>query len=261
MSYLEAILLGLVQGLTEFLPVSSSGHMELTKAIFNQQIKEGLIVSVVLHLATALSTIVIYRRDILAIIRGLFRSERNYVFYIFLSMLPAVIVGLFFEDFIDKLFDNNIVLVGLMLAITGLVLWFSDGVEKGNQKVGGFHALKVGLVQAIAILPGISRSGSTIGALVLMGVKREHATKFSFLMVLPVILGAASKKIIDFSQNTESIDVQNGPLIVGFMIAFLTGLMACQAMIFLVKKTKLRGFAYYCWSVAFLAIITFFIGL
>ncbi|MEX2590071.1 MAG: undecaprenyl-diphosphate phosphatase, partial [Chitinophagales bacterium] len=191
MSLLEAIVLGIVQGLTEFLPVSSSGHLELVKHLFGSKLvaEESLLFTVAVHAATALSTIVVFRKDLVEIFRGLFQFQWNesarFSWFIVLSMIPAAFVGLFFEDFLDQLFSGQILLVGLMLLLTALLLILADRAKFTNKSVGWKEALLVGVAQAIAILPGISRSGATISASVLLGIDRTKAARFSFLMVVP----------------------------------------------------------------------------
>jgi len=262
MEWLEALILGIVQGLTEFLPVSSSGHIELVKALFGNEIKEGLTLSLTLHLATALSTVVIFRKDIVEIFKGLFQftwnEETKFSWYIVLSMVPAVLVGLLFKDDIEQLFNANVPLVCAMLFVTGIVLFWSDQAKNPTGNVTGVKAFIVGVIQAIAILPGISRSGSTIGSSVLLGVERSKAAKFSFLMVLPVILGAAAKDFMDI--RTDGIgDLSVSFLAIAFISAFVVGIFACQWMIAIVKQSKLRYFSYYCWVVAIVGLAWYFL--
>ena len=256
---LRAIVLGIIQGLTEFLPVSSSGHLELAKVVLgdDSMAKQSMLMTVLLHAATALSTIVIFRKEILEIFKGLFQfkwnEETEFSVKIILSMIPAVFIGLFFEKEIESLFDRNILLVGIMLIITGLLLFLADRAKNTTKKVGFWDAVIIGVSQAIAILPGISRSGATISTSVLLGVDRSRAAKFSFLMVVPLILGKMILDIKDgaFSQSTEDLV----PLLAGFGAAFVTGLVACLWMIRLVKNSKLSYFAVYCFIVAVIAII------
>ncbi len=258
MSLLEAIILGIVQGLTEFLPVSSSGHIEIVKAIFNQsEITEGgLIFTVVLHFATALSTIVIYRKDISEIFKGLFKFKNNEEFKfslkIILSMIPAAFVGIVFNDQIESLFMGNTLLVGFMLIITALLLLLADKAKKTDKKVSFKNAFIIGVSQAIAILPGISRSGATISTAVLLGIDKEKAARFSFLMVVPLILGKVAKDLLDGGFQIQDVHIVN--LSVGFIAAFITGLVACNLMIKLVKRSKLTYFSIYCFIVGVLAI-------
>lgn len=258
MGLLEAIILGIVQGLTEFLPVSSSGHIEIVKALFSQsEVSEGgLIFTVVLHFATALSTIFIYRKDIASIFKGLFQFKNNEEFQfslkIILSMFPAAFVGVVFNDQIEAFFNGNILLVGFMLIITALLLLLADKAKKTDKKVSFKNAFIIGVSQAIAILPGISRSGATISTAVLLGVDKEKAARFSFLMVVPLILGKVAKDLLDGGFQTADVQMVN--LMVGFVAAFITGLVACNLMIKLVKKSKLIYFSIYCFIVGAFAI-------
>jgi len=255
---LQSAILGLIQGLTEFLPVSSSGHLELANALFEgQQLGESsLLMTVTLHAATAFSTIAIFWKDILHILKGLFsfqpNEEKTYTLKILLSMLPAAAVGLLLEEQIEALFSSDVLLVGFMLLITGLLLFLADRAKNTNQKVSFFQALLVGVAQAVAILPGISRSGATISTSVLLGIDRERAARFSFLMVIPLILGKMAKDIISGELGQSSTSGME--LLVGFVVAFLTGLLACVWMIKLVKNSKLTYFSVYCFIVGGIAI-------
>jgi len=254
----KAIILGIVQGLTEFLPVSSSGHLELAKYFMadTSVADQSMLMTVMLHGATALSTIVIFRKDILEILKGLFQFKWNeetiFSAKIILSMIPAVFVGLAFEKQIEALFDQQLLLVGAMLAITGILLLLADRAKNTGKKVSFGQALIIGISQAIAILPGISRSGATISTSVLLGIDRERAARFSFLMVVPLIIGKIAKDVLS-GEIVYSPDVV-GPLTAGFIAAFVTGLVACTWMIKLVKNSKLSYFSYYCFIVAALAI-------
>ena len=199
MSYLEAIILGLIQGLTEFLPVSSSGHLELVKAIFgdNSLPEESLTFTVILHFATALSTLLVFRKEVLEIIKGLFRLKWNdemiFSIKIIISMIPAVIIGLLFEKQLEAFFGGRILLVGCMLLVTAILLLLADRAKNTSKNVSYSNALIIGVSQAIAMLPGISRSGATISTSVLLGVDRTKAARFSFLMVVPLIFGKVAK--------------------------------------------------------------------
>lgn len=255
----EAIILGIIQGLTEFLPVSSSGHLELAKVILGDDSlpEESMLMTVVLHGATALSTIVVFRKDILDLFKGLFQFKNNEEFKfslnIVVSMIPAAIVGVLFDEEIEAFFGGKVLLVGSMLLVTAVLLIFADKAKNTNKKVGIKEAIIIGVSQAIAILPGISRSGATISTSVLLGIDREKAARFSFLMVVPLILGKIAKDILD-----GAFDVIDGSILnygVGFIAAFVTGILACTWMIKLVKKSKLRYFAYYCLVVGVAAII------
>lgn len=263
MTELQALILGIIQGLTEFLPVSSSGHIELGKVILGANPPDPLLFSIVVHGATALSTIVIFWKSIWQILRDLFKFQWNestqYVVKIAVSMIPVGIVGVLWEKQIEALFEKQVLLVGAMLIITGLLLYFSTRAKETEGRVSFPKAIIIGLAQAIAILPGISRSGSTIGTSLLLGVSREEAARFSFLMVLPPILGAMLLKVKKYLELTgeASADVANletTTLGIGFIAAFVTGLVACTWMIKLVKQGKLIYFALYCWIVGAIAI-------
>lgn len=264
MSYLEALLLGLIQGLTEFLPVSSSGHLELVKAIQGQELsgESSMLMTVVLHFATALSTIVVFRKEIFRIFKGLFQLKVNeelmFSLKIVLSMIPAAIVGVFFDDLIETFFNGQVVLVGFMLIVTGLLLFLADRAKKTTRDVTFGNAIIIGISQAIAILPGISRSGATIGTSVLLGVDREKAARFSFLMVVPLIFGKVIKDMAsdDFVVNVGGAGgISIAALTIGFIAAFITGLFACTWMITIVKKSKLKYFSFYCFVVGTAALI------
>ena len=257
-----AILLGIIQGLTEFLPVSSSGHLEITAFILkhfgNSGLpKENLLMTVVLHAATALSTLYIFRKEVSEIIRGILQFKWNDEFKfslkIILSMIPAALVGLIFDEEIDALFGGQILLVGCMLILTGLLLYVADKAKNTNKNVSYSNSILIGIAQAIAILPGISRSGATISVSVLLGIDREKAAKFSFLMVVPLILGKMAKDILSGEIASESATLI--PLIAGFIAAFITGLLACKWMISLVKNSQLKYFSFYCFIVGALAIV------
>jgi undecaprenyl-diphosphatase len=255
---LDAIILGIIQGLTEFLPVSSSGHLELGKAILgdNSVPEESLLFTVVLHFATALSTIVIFRKDILEILAGLFQfkwnEETQFSLKIIISMLPAVFIGLFFEEQLESFFGGNVRFVGFMLIITAVLLYFADKAKDTDKKVTFKNALIVGVSQAIAMLPGISRSGATISTSVLLGVDKTKAARFSFLMVVPLIFGKIAKDLVG-GELTFNSD-HNVAMGAGFVAAFLAGLVACTWMIQLVKKSKLSYFSIYCLIVGIIAI-------
>ena len=262
MSILQAIILGIVQGLTEFLPVSSSGHIELVKVLLNQDLgEENMLMTVTLHAATALSTIVVFWKEIKEIAAGLFQFKMNeqtrFSLNIVLSMIPAVIIGLTMEDWINATFFGNLLLVGSMLILTGLLLFAADRAKDTDSKVTAKNALLIGISQAIAILPGISRSGATISTSVLLGVDRTRAARFSFLMVIPLILGKMTKDILDGAFVQTGVELMT--LSAGFIAAFLTGLVACTWMIALVKKAKLSWFSYYCFTVGAIAIVSTFL--
>jgi undecaprenyl-diphosphatase len=258
MDILEAIVLGVIQGLTEFLPVSSSGHLELAKAILGDTSvpEESLTFTVVLHFATALSTLVIFRKEVVEIFKGLFQFKWNNEFKfslkIIISMIPAVIVGLLFEKQLESFFGGKILLVGCMLLLTALLLLLADKAKNTKKEVSFWNAVLIGVSQAIAMLPGISRSGATISTSVLLGVDRTRAAKFSFLMVVPLIFGKIGKDVLSGDLNLQSSDMI--PMAAGFIAAFLAGLLACKWMISLVKKSKLSYFSIYCAIVGSIAI-------
>ncbi|MEM9680834.1 MAG: undecaprenyl-diphosphate phosphatase [Bacteroidota bacterium] len=259
MDIIDATILGIIQGLTEFLPVSSSGHLELGKAILgdNSMPKESLLFTVVLHFATALSTIVVFRKDVWSIIKGILKLEWNedlqFVTKIAVSMIPAAVVGLFFEQELEQLFSGNILLVGTMLIVTAVLLFLADKAKDTDKKVSFANAFVIGISQAIAVLPGISRSGATISTSVLLGNDKTKAARFSFLMVVPLIFAKIIKDV--FSGNLTYEASNFTALSIGFIAAFIAGLFACTWMIALVKRSKLSYFALYCIIVGIIAII------
>ena len=259
MDIIDSIILGIIQGLTEFLPVSSSGHLELGKVILggNAVPEESLLFTVVLHFATALSTIVVFRKDILNLLKGVLKFQWNedlqFVSKIVVSMIPAVIMGLFFEEQLESLFGGNILLVGCMLIITAILLYLADKAKNTNKKVSFKNAFIIGVSQAIAMLPGRSRSGATISTSVLLGNDKTKAARFSFLMVVPLILGKIAKDILSGELTYDSENFTS--LSIGFIAAFISGLFACTWMIALVKKSKLSYFAIYCVIVGAIAIL------
>ncbi|NNF01453.1 MAG: undecaprenyl-diphosphate phosphatase [Bacteroidia bacterium] len=263
MSLWEAIILGIVQGLTEFLPVSSSGHLELGKAILgtNKVPQESMLFTVAVHGATALSTMVVYWKDIQSIIFGIFKKDdeesKQFALKIILSMIPAAFVGVVFDEQIELLFGGNIAFVGAMLLVTGVLLIFADKAKDTESGISFVHSIVIGISQAIAILPGISRSGATISTSVLLGNDRSRAARFSFLMVVPLIMGKMAKDLLDgeFNISDESMTA----VIAGFIAAFVFGLIACKWMIKLVRNAKLTYFAIYCFLVGTTAIIFSFL--
>lgn len=262
MGLLEAIILGIIQGLTEFLPVSSSGHLEIGGVLLNIHTSDGLLFTIVVHAATALSTIIVFRKDLVSLITEFFKFKWNesvdFVLKIFISMIPIGIVGVFFEEEVERLFTGNLMLVGSMLILTAILLAFTYLVRhKEGTAVKYWQAIVIGLAQAIAILPGISRSGSTIATALLIGVNKEKAARFSFLMVLVPILGASLLKLIEYIEQPVVENETSGlVLFVGFLMAFIAGLIACKLMINIVKKGKLIYFAIYCAIVGLTAIVS-----
>ena len=258
MEIIDAIILGIVQGLTEFLPVSSSGHLELGKAILGDKSipQESLLFTVVLHFATALSTLVVFRKDVWEIIKGLFQfkwnEETRFSLKIIISMIPAAVVGLLFEEQLEGFFGGNVGFVGYMLIITALLLYLADRARETEKKVTYLNSFIIGVSQAIAILPGISRSGATISTSVLLGVDKTKAARFSFLMVVPLIIGKMAKDIIGGELQFQSEHTL--AMGAGFIAAFIAGLAACTWMIQLVKKSKLSYFAIYCFIIGCIAI-------
>lgn len=257
MNFLEALVLGIVQGLTEFLPVSSSGHIELGKALLGAE-EIGIDFTILVHIATALASVLVFRRDIVEIIVGLFAFKYNeaweYSLKLVISAVPVAIVGLFFKDHVESLFDGRLVLVGSMLLVTASLLFLTSLVKRTDQPVGWGHALLIGVAQTVAILPGISRSGATIAVALLMNIDRAKAAKFSFLMVLIPIFGQA---VLDTKDIIEDPALWSLPLdvtLAGFTAAFLSGLFACTAMMRIVKRGKLYYFSIYCAVVGLIAI-------
>mgnify|MGYP001177167460 CR=1 FL=1 len=260
MEIITAIILGIIQGLTEFLPVSSSGHLEIAKEILGEEklAHKSMLMTVVLHFATALSTIIIFRKDLLEIFCGLFQFKNNSSFQfslkIIISMIPAALIGILFNDEIEFFFGSELVLVGSMLILTGLLLLFADNAKASKKNITIKSALLIGISQAIAILPGISRSGATISTSVILGIDKERSARFSFLMVVPLILGKMSQDILSGKINVA--DGHFPSLLVGFLFAFFTGLIACKWMVKLVKNSQLKYFSYYCFAIGGLVIIT-----
>ena len=248
----EAILLGVVQGLTEFLPVSSSGHLELGKALLGIQ-DAGLAFSVVVHGATALSTIVVFRKDILGLVSGLprFSAEgeeaRTFAAFVLVSMLPLAVVYVWFMDDLEARLDGHIEAVGAALIFTSALLYWAQKSGHRGGRLGWLSVFLIGCAQAVAVLPGISRSGATISAALLLGIDRSEAARFSFLMVLPPILGATALEVVDLIREPALFSsVSMTALLAASLAAFLSGLWACQTMINLVKRNGLMGFAIYC---------------
>lgn len=266
---LKAIILGIIQGLTEFLPVSSSGHLELGKALLGLEFQgnESLAFTVWLHLATALSTIVFFRKQILKLFTDCFSRDKTdkktsmrYIFFIAISMLPAGIVGLLFEKEIDTFFYGNIMAVSLCLMFTGALLFFAQKSKDKTGELTTSNVILIGLSQAVALLPGISRSGSTIATALILGVKRETAAQFSFLMVLPLIFAKVGKDVLEAVMSNDFASLSlTGDTILAFIFAFATGLLACKWMIQLVKNLKLYGFAIYCGIVGAIGLIFSFV--
>ena len=274
MEWFEAVLLGLIQGLTEFLPVSSSGHLEIGKEILGVETTDDLLFTTMVHAATVLSTIVVFHKQIWDLLKGFFcglkglkiakgengkrmlecNDQTDYLLKMVVSMIPVMVVGLFFKDQVESLF-GSIMVVGFALIVTALLLFFSDYASRPGRKsifpaneyrngISYWQAFAIGLGQAFAVVPGLSRSGTTISTGLICGVKREAMAQFSFLMVLVPILGETFLEVVGGEFGASSVGVL--PLILGFLSAFLSGLFACKAMVALVKKAKLSWFALYC---------------
>lgn len=262
MSWIEALILGILQGLTEYLPVSSSGHLAIGSALFGIEGEDNLTFTIVVHVATVLSTLVILWKEINWIFRGLFKFQMNeetrYVINIIISMIPIGIIGVFFKDYVEDIFGSGLLVVGCMLLITALLLTYSYYAKpRPKEKISMKDAFIIGLAQACAVLPGLSRSGSTIATGLILGNKKESLAQFSFLMVIPPILGEAlldGMKIIK-DASMAGAEISTLSLIVGFLAAFISGCIACKWMINIVKKGKLIYFGIYCAIAGILTII------
>lgn len=252
MSWIEALILGLVQGLTEYLPVSSSGHLTIGSWLFGIDGADNLAFTVVVHVATVLSTLVVLWSEIDWIFRGLFKfkmnAETKYALSIVISMIPIGIVGVFFKDTVEEIFGSGLLIVGCMLLLTALLLTFSYYARpRRKEHISWRDALIIGIAQACAVMPGLSRSGSTIATGLLLGNKKEKLAQFSFLMVIPPILGEALLDVMKAMKGEEAFGgIDTLPLVVGFVAAFVSGCVACKWMINIVKKGKLIYFGIYC---------------
>jgi len=257
MNWLEALVLGILQGLTEFLPVSSSGHLEIGKALLGVEIEENLTFDIVVHAATVCSTLVVFRKDIGQLLAGLFKFKLNtetlYVGKLLFSAIPVIIVGLLFEDTVEGFFSGSLLLVGVMLLVTAVLLAFTYYARQREKQISFLDAFIIGIAQAIAVLPGMSRSGATIATALLLKNRKEEAARFSFLMVLLPILGKVGVDLLKGELLSEQVSIL--PLLTGFISAFVVGLLACSLMISIVKRSKLIYFALYCAIVAVLTII------
>lgn len=260
MSWFEALVLGIVQGLTEYLPVSSSGHLAIGSALFGIEGEENLAFTIVVHVATVFSTLVILWKEIEWIFRGLFKfqmnSETRYVINILISMIPIGIVGVFFKDTVEAIFGSGLLIVGCMLLVTAALLSFSYYAKpRQKENLSMKDAFIIGLAQACAVLPGLSRSGTTIATGLLLGNNKAKLAQFSFLMVIPPILGEALLDVLKLVKGEDVAgDIPTLSLVVGFVAAFLSGCLACKWMINIVKKGKLIYFAIYCAIVGLITI-------
>ena len=270
MSWLEALILGIVQGLTEFLPVSSSGHLTILSNLFGLEGESNLTMNVVLHVATVLSTLFILWKEVVWIFKDLFAKQSwksytglnegtKYAINILISMIPVGIVGFFFKDTVEEIFGSGMLIVGIMLLVTAALLAFSYYAKpRQREHISGLHAFIIGIGQALAVMPGLSRSGTTIATGLLLGNKKEKMAQFSFLMVIPPVLGEALLDVKDIAEqgfSTAMNGISAGTLIVGFLAAFITGCLACKWMINVVKRGKLIWFAVYCVIIGLFAII------
>lgn len=262
MNFIESIILGIIQGLTEFLPVSSSGHLELGKALLHIELENDLLFSIIVHAATTLSTIVVFRNDIMLIIRDIFKFEWNestqFAAKIILSMIPVGIVGLLFKNEVEGFFQGDIQLVGFMLCLTGVLLLLTHFIkDRQGGEVTFWRAIVIGIAQAVAIIPGLSRSGATISTALLIGTDRSKAARFSFLMVILPIIGATLLEVKDYLEQPSTLDLSPLVLVAGFVSSFVAGLFACKLMIDLIKKGKLIYFSIYCFIVGISAVLFF----
>lgn len=261
MEWFEALILGLIQGLTEYLPVSSSGHLAIGSALFGIEGEENLTFTIVVHVATVLSTLVILWKEIDWIFKGLFKfrmnDETRYVLNILVSMIPIGIVGVFFKDKVEAIFGSGLLIVGCSLLLTALLLAFSYYYKpRQKESIGLKDAFVIGLAQACAVLPGLSRSGSTIATGLLLGCDKARLAQFSFLMVIPPILGEALLDGMKMMKGEAVVgDIPTLSLLVGFLAAFISGCLACKWMISIVKRGKLIYFAIYCAIVGILTLI------
>ncbi len=278
MNGLEAVILGLVQGLTEFLPVSSSGHLAICKSLFGIE-TSNLSFEVAVHAATVLSTLVAFRKEIWKLLKGFFclqmNPQKEYIFKICVSMIPIFIVGVFFKDFVEGLFGSGLAVVGFMLIVTAVLLTISEtitrkqngravveaarrGASAGDtgKSIGYMEAAIIGIAQAFAVMPGLSRSGTTISTGLMLGVKKSEVAQFSFLMVMVPILGEAFLELVGGDFGASASGIGTLPLVLGFATAFLSGLFACNLMINLVKRAKLFGFALYCVVVGIVCVLS-----
>jgi undecaprenyl-diphosphatase len=275
MNWWQALILGIVQGLTEFLPVSSSGHLVLFRELLGVDGEGFLDFTVLVHFGTVLSTVIVFWAAIVQLLKGLFKfrynDETDYIFKLIVSMIPVAVVGFFFKDAVECLFGGSLIVVGVCLVITAALLWFSDFASRYHRNRSNTHrngisylqAFIVGIGQAVAVAPGLSRSGTTIATGLLTGVKRENMAQFSFLMVLVPIIGEQGLDIVKSLSETGTLfsgEVSAAALLIGFLAAFISGLFACKAMVALVRKARLGWFSLYCLAVAAIIFILNFLS-
>lgn len=264
MSWLDALWLGLLQGFTEYLPVSSSGHLQIAQALMgNVDGEENLTFAVVVHAATVCSTLVVLWREIYVLLRGSlelrWNDETQYMCKIFLSMIPVGIVGLFFKDYVESLFGNGLLVVGILLLVTAVLLTFANFAKPRKGKISFSDAFVIGVAQALAVLPGLSRSGTTIATGLMLGDKKEDVAKFSFLMVIIPILGEAFLELMKGGFSPAESGLSIPVMIIGFLASFISGCVACKWMLRLVNNGKLVYFAIYCVVMGAFAIIYSFV--
>jgi undecaprenyl-diphosphatase len=268
MTFVESVFLGIIQGVTEFLPVSSDGHLQIGSAIVGMtDPSQNLGFTVLVHVATVLASLIVFRKEVLWLVKGVLKfswnEETKYFSLIVLSTIPVIIVGLFFEDEVEQLFGANLTLTGAMLLVTAALLIFSGFAKSGKKEVGPKEAVVMGLGQALAVLPGLSRSGTTISTALVMGVDREKATRFSFLMVIIPILGKAALDLKDllFGDDVTKMAVSTtqaigtAELVTAFITSFIVGIIACSLLVTIVKKNKFHWFGFYCIVVGIIAIL------
>lgn len=259
MNWFEALVLGLIQGLTEFLPVSSSGHLEIVKHLFGLDPEASFYFTIAVHGATVLSTIAVFWKEIGGLIRGALKLKMNeetiYSLKLIISMIPVGIAGVLLKDPIEKLFNGNIVFIGLMLLITSVLLAAAHFIRKRDRNIGYLDAIIIGIAQAIAVIPGISRSGATISTGLLIGNRKDEIARFSFLMVILPVIGANILEIMSGEAGTTGSGA--GIILIGALAAFVSGYLACRWMINIVRKSKLIWFSVYCAVAGLLSIILF----
>jgi undecaprenyl-diphosphatase len=257
MNWFEALILGLVQGLTEFLPVSSSGHLEIGKYFFGIDHEAGFGFTVAVHGATVLSTIVVFRTEIIALFRGALEFKMNwqtrYILLIMWSMIPVGLAGVFLKEEIEGFFDGNIAVVGAMLLVTAVLLFSTRFFRDQGKEITFMSAFLIGIAQALAVIPGISRSGATISTGMILGVSRDKVAGFSFLMVLVPVIGANVLEFAGSGGGPGSTGITE--ILIGFVAAFVAGFLACKVMIALVKRSKMVWFSVYCLILGVLSII------
>ncbi|MBO4622080.1 MAG: undecaprenyl-diphosphate phosphatase [Paludibacteraceae bacterium] len=268
MNWIEALILGVVQGLTEFLPVSSSGHLTIGQTLLGIEFAEGdmLLFDVLVHAATVLSTLVVLWSQVEELLKGTFcvrgwNKEKEYVAKLCVSMIPVFIVGMFFKDYVEAIFGSGLLVVGCCLLVTACLLAFAQYAKpRQKEEISWWDSFIIGVAQACAVLPGLSRSGSTIATGILLGNKKEEVARFSFLMVLVPILGEAFLSLLDIAKGEVASSLSPLVMVVGFMAAFLTGCFACKFMIDIVKRQKLIWFSVYCAIVGVFAIVYHFVA-